>query len=454
MNKHIHFIGIGGIGMSGIAQLYLEKGVVVSGSDLKMSPITEKLISQGAKIYIGHSPANINGADTVIYSSAIKDDNPEFIEVAKRNITVLKRAEALAGLMQEKVAITISGAHGKTTTTSMISSLLEEAGLAPTVASGGIVRNFKTNAWSGSGKYFVAEADESDGSFLYYQPTYSVITNIDREHLDYYHEFDYIKEAFRDFMLKTKDNGIIFYNGDDHNLKDIKRQIDKRGLSFGLSKYNDVYPRGVKLKGFSSEFNCIHKGKNLGQFCLNIPGLHNISNSLVVIALGLELGLAPDTIRKSLGSYRGTQRRLEVKLDFNDIKVIDDYAHHPTEIKATLEAVRSLKHNRLLVIFQPHRYSRLKFLFDEFVKVLTNSEHLILSDLYPASEPPIPGITSENLAFKIRDCGHPDVRFVPKSNLCDCILRQVGAGDIVLFMGAGDIGHTADELARRIKKSN
>ena len=451
MNRHMHFIGIGGIGMSGIAQLYLEKGLTITGSDLRLSPIVERLISLGAKVYIGHNPSNVEGADTIVYSSAIKPDNPELIEATRLNIPVLRRAQALAELMQEKLSITVTGAHGKTTTTSMISNLLEESGLCPTVAVGGIINNFSRNAWLGEGKFFVAEADESDGSFLYYNPTYSIVTNIDYEHLDYYVEFKRLLAAFKDFMNKTHDSGAIVCCLDDPHIRAIVQTLNKRCIGFGISNTNDIYPKDVRLEEFSSDFECIYKTKTLGRFSLSIPGLFNISNALAVVALGMELGIGVDKIRQSLAAYKGAERRLQIKLDSYDIRIIDDYAHHPTEIKATLEAVRPMKYNRLLVVFQPHRYTRLKLLFDEFTKVLGNTQHLILTDIYAASEPPITGITAQALYTRIKDAGHRDVNFIPKTELCDFLMTQTKSGDLILFLGAGDINRIADELAQQIK---
>ncbi|MFA5275955.1 MAG: UDP-N-acetylmuramate--L-alanine ligase [Candidatus Omnitrophota bacterium] len=455
MNNQYHFVGIGGIGMSGIAQLMLRSGIEVSGSDLKESRATAELRQLGAKIYIGHAAENINGAKLVVYSSAVKEDNPEIAEARKRGIALMRRAEALAVLMQDKTVITVAGSHGKTTTTSLVSYLLIKARLSPTVAIGGILKNIDNNACLGRGRYFVAEADESDGSFLNYNPVYSIVTNIDHEHLDYYVNFDNEISAFRDFINKTDKEGCLFACFDDENLEKIMNDYKGRKVSFGLNPSADIHARDIKLYGLNSEFNCIYKGKDLGRFILSLGGRHNISNALSVIALGLELGESLSFIKKTLEHYKGAGRRLEVKFNSKGVMVIDDYAHHPTEIQATLSAAKNLKHKRLICAFQPHRYTRTKLLLDEFAPSFNDADYIIITDIYPASELPIAGIEGETLYDKIKDCyADKEVVFLPKEKIKDYVLGELRDGDIFLTLGAGDIVKVNDELVEELKRKS
>ena len=451
--KKAHFIGIGGIGMSGIAKLFLCHGIKVSGSDLKRTAITDELLNAGAKIFIGHDAKNVCDSDTVIYSSAIKNDNPEFVQAKKQQTRLIKRAEALAELMKNKSVITVAGSHGKTTTTSLVSFLLMEAGLSPTVAIGGILKNIDKNACSGKGKLFVAEADESDGSFLCYAPRYSIITNIDYEHLDYYKDFKNEVGAFKDFLNKTDKNGCAFCCWDDVNLRGILKNYKNKCITFGLSEGADIYPRNVSLFGLTSEFDCFYKGKFVDRFYLSLGGEHNVSNCLSVIALGLELGIGLKVIKSALNKYKGADRRQEVKFKDSDYTIIDDYAHHPTEIKATLAAIKNLKSKRVIAIFQPHRFSRTKLLFDEFTKCFNLADLLIITDIYPASELPIPEVTAENLVKKIKDdFPRKRVHFVLKENIVEHIVKIIRPNDIVITLGAGDIVKTCEELVERIRK--
>jgi UDP-N-acetylmuramate--alanine ligase len=372
MKKYYHLIGIGGIGMSGIAQLLLKSGFRVSGSDLKENPITVQLAQMGAEIFLGHQAKNISGQDAVVYSSAITGDNPEVRRARDLGIPLIKRAQALAELMLEKTAITVAGSHGKTTTTSLVSFMLMEAGLCPTAAIGGVLNNIQTNACLGSGEFFVAEADESDGSFLSYSPEYSIITNIDREHLDYYHDFESELNAFEQFIRRTKPTGCVFACADDPHLLKIMRAYQGRQVSFGLNNA-DIHAKKINFEGLLSEFDAYSKNKLISRFRLSLGGRHNISNSLAVIGLGLELGLDLKHIRSSLEGYKGAGRRLEVKLRSDKYLVIDDYAHHPSEIKATLSATANLSAKRKIVIFQPHRYTRTQLLLDDFAKSFTQA---------------------------------------------------------------------------------
>ena len=454
MSKYFHFIGIGGIGMSSIAQLLIKQGNVVSGSDIKESDIISRLRKQGARINIGHNPSNIEDPDVVVYSSAINQNNIELLITREKNITILKRAQMLAMLMEGKTCITVAGAHGKTTTTSLISFMLTEANFNPTVSIGGIICNFDENAWLGDSSYFVSEVDESDGSFLFFSPFYSIITNIDYEHVDYYKSWENIKEAYKKFITKTDPNGCIFVCGDDKILGEILKNSERKYITFGLNKNCDVYATDILIENFSSSFTCIHKDKEIGRATIKLPGEHNILNSLAAISLGIELGIDFSKLQQSIYNYRGVKRRFQIKARINDIIVVDDYGHHPTEIRTTLEAARSTGSRRIVVIFQPHRYTRTKYLFDSFVDSLALSDYLIITDIYAANEEPIPNVKAEDLYQKLKSNGQKDVFFYPKEKIIQHLLGIVKPGDLVLTLGAGDIGRLSDELEQRLKESN
>lgn len=455
MDKHYHLIGIGGIGMSGIAQLLLRRGIKVSGSDLKESKITAELKELGAQVFIGHNPLNIKGANLIIYSSAILQDNPEIQEAKRQGITLIRRAQALAGLMEDETVITVTGSHGKTTTASLVSYLLLEAGLSPTIAVGGVLRNIDTNAYLGDGKFFVAEADESDGTFLYYRPKYSIITNIDYEHLDYYKEFKNALAAFKEFLSNTKEDGCVFVCSDDINLKDIIKDYKNKYVMFGLKEGAHIYPKNIKTKELTCEFDCFYKDKFIDRFYLALGGEHNISNALSVIALGLELGIDLEVIKKTLERYQGAKRRLEIKFNNKDYLLIDDYAHHPTEIRATLSALINLRFARLIAIFQPHRYTRTKLLLDEFSKSFDLADYVIITDIYPAGEEPQEGISGRLIYDKIKEYSpNKQVIFLPKEKIAMHILETIKPQDLVVTLGAGDIVKTCDELVEELKRKN
>jgi len=453
MTKHYHLVGIGGIGMSSIAHLLLHSGITVSGSDLKENKTTDQLKKAGAQIFIGHKPENITGADLVVYSSAISENNPEIVAANKLAIPLIKRAQALAELMLDKTVITVSGSHGKTTTTSLVSCLLLEAGFSPTAAIGGILINIGANACLGKGKFFIAEADESDGSFLYYRPKYSIITNIDREHLDYYKEFDREVDAFGEFIAKTGQGGCVFACADDANLKKLLSGYKKKHLFFGLAEGADIYAKNMQFKGLTSEFDCFYKNKFLERFYLNLGGAHNISNSLAVIALGLELGISIEQIKKALSGYKGARRRLEIKFKDDNCIVIDDYAHHPTEIKAALSAVKNMRQKRVFAIFQPHRYSRTKLLLEDFSKSFSAADCLIITDIYPASELPIEGVSAKSIYDMIKEQdAQKEVIYLPKEEIIPYVLKLKKSGDLIITLGAGDIVKISDELVESLKK--
>lgn len=452
MPNHYHFIGIGGIGMSAVAKLLLTCGWKVSGSDLKRSGMTQELEALGACIFPGHAASNLEGADVVVFSSAVREDNPEMIEAHRRGMRIMRRAEALAGLMRDQTVITVAGSHGKTTTTSLFSCLLIEAGLHPTVAVGGIVRNIGTNACMGKGDYFVAEADESDGSFLCYEPTYSVITNIDYEHMDYYKNFESQLEAFGRFARRTKQAGCVFYCRDDEPLRRLMRGYDGRSMTFGLTDAADVCARNIVMEGLISEFDCHCAGAYLGRFRLSLGGAHNVSNSLAVIAVGLQLGIGSDVIARVLGSFKGVSRRLEIKSAGECATFIDDYAHHPTEIRATLAAVRRFSAGRIIAVFQPHRYSRTKFLMDEFGRCFSDADIVIVTDIYAASELPIEGVTGESVYAAIREYGRgKEASYIPREELVPRILEIIRQGDVVITLGAGDIVRTEEAIIEELR---
>jgi UDP-N-acetylmuramate--alanine ligase len=336
----------------------------------------------------------------------------------------------------------------------LVSFLLLEAGLSPTVAIGGVLKNIETNACLGSGKYFVAEADESDGSFLYYKPKYSIVTNIDREHLDYYKDFKNEVEAFKQFINRTDDDGCVFCSADDPNLAGILKDYAKKYILFGLNESAQCHPANIKFSGLSSEFDCIYKGKFVGRFSLALGGAHNISNALSVIALGLELGIDLSFIKKALSGYKGAARRLELKY-VSGYTVIDDYAHHPTEIQATLKAAKNLEHKKFIAIFQPHRFTRTRLLLDDFAKSFGGVDYLVITDIYAASEEPIPGVSANSLCERIKELNkNKEVRYVPKEKIVEHILGVLNPGDLVITLGAGDIVKVSDELAERIKSKN
>lgn len=438
--------------MSGIARLFLSRGDIVSGSDIKESASTVSLAAMGARIFIGHDASNIKGADAVIHTSAVKNDNPEMVEALRGGITVMKRAQALAVLMEGRRSICVTGSHGKTTTSSLAAHLLIEAGFNPTVAVGGKFKNIDSNAASGQGDYFVAEADESDGSFLYYSPFYSIITNADREHLDHYLTFEAVLAAYREFMAKTDPSGCLFFCADDPNLAGLAAGYAGRKVSFGL-KECDARARNIDLLGLSSEFEFIYKGVSCGRFRLSAAGTHNVSNALSVIAFGFEMGIGREVIAGALSTYKGAARRLDVKYIGNDYTVIDDYAHHPTEIMATLSAVKAMKFKRLVAVFQPHRYSRTKLLMKEFSACFGAADLVVLTDIYAASEQNPDGMNSGMLCEEIKkhSSGKP-VEFVAKNELVGYISSRARPGDLILTLGAGDITKVSDDLAKEFSR--
>ncbi len=438
---HIFFVGIGGIGMSGIAELLLNLGYHVSGSDIAASDATERLASLGGRIYLGHNPENIKGADVVVVSSAISRENPEVQAALNASIPVIPRAEMLAELMRLKYSIAVAGAHGKTSTTSILASVLGRGGLDPTVVIGGRLKQINTNAVLGQGDFIVAEADESDGSFLKFSPTIAVVTNIDLEHVDFYEDLDAIKSVFLDFIDRVPFYGLAVLCLDNEHVQDIVPHIKKRYTTFGLTAQADVQALDIEFAATQSRFSVFYRNREMGEVTLNLPGLHNIYNALASITVGMELEIPFPLIRSALESLEGVQRRLEVKGDAGGIKVIDDYGHHPTEIKITLEAVRkSWPGRRLIVVFQPHRYSRTKALFDGFTRSFYHSDILVLLPIYAAGEPEIEGTDHRRLAEGVRHHGHKEVSCFDHAAEAVAYLKdQALPGDIILTLGAGNV---------------
>jgi UDP-N-acetylmuramate--alanine ligase len=446
--QRIHLVGIGGIGMSGIAEVLLTLGYSVSGSDTKPSTITERLQNLGATIYEGHKAANVEGAHVVVTSSAIKTDNPEVAEAHKRKIPVIPRAEMLAELMRLKYGIAVAGAHGKTTTTSLAASVLAAAHLDPTFVIGGRVNQAGTTAKLGKGEYFVVEADESDRSFLLLAPVVAVVTTIDREHLDQYASLEDIEDAFTQFVNRVPFHGTAILCLDEPNVQAIIPGVKRPIITYGMSSQADLIISEVKLQGLSSEFRLTYKGEDLGLFRLpHPPGVHNVRNAAAAAAVALYLNVPADLIREGLAKFAGVGRRFDIKGVVDNITVIDDYGHHPVEIRATLEAARGCEFHRLLVLFQPHRYTRTQHLWDEFCRAFNQADILVLTDIYAASEAPIPGVTSEALANAIREAGHKNVFYARSiQEGIEHLLHAARAGDAILTVGAGNISRASNEL--------
>jgi UDP-N-acetylmuramate--alanine ligase len=446
--QRIHLVGIGGIGMSGIAEVLLTLGYSVSGSDTKPSNITERLQDLGATIHEGHKATNVEGAHVVVTSSAIRADNPEVVEAHKKKIPVIPRAEMLAELMRLKYGIAVAGAHGKTTTTSIVASVLAAAHLDPTFVVGGRVNQAGTTARLGKGEFFVVEADESDRTFLLLAPVVAVVTTIDREHLDQYSSLDDIQHAFVQFVNRVPFYGAAILCLDEPNVQAIIPNVKRPIITYGTSSQADLIISDVKLEGLGSEFRLTYKGDDLGIFQLfHPPGIHNVRNAAAAAAVALYLSVPAELIREGLAKFAGVGRRFDIKGAVNDITVIDDYGHHPAEIRATLEAARICKFNRLLVLFQPHRYTRTQHLWDEFSRAFNQADVLVITDIYAASEQPIPGVTSEALANAIRKAGHKNVfYFRSMQESIEFLLHQARPLDAILTIGAGNVSRASNEL--------
>lgn len=450
--RSIHFVGIGGIGMSGIAEVLLASGFLVTGSDSKESDTTRRLVSLGAKVFVGHRAENVADADVVVFSSAISRDNVELVHARERAVPVIPRAEMLGELMRLKSGIAIAGSHGKTTTTSLVATVLVHAGLDPTVVIGGKLNSLGSNATRGAGDLLVAEADESDGSFLALTPVVAVITNIDPEHLDHYGTHEKVKDAFVDFANRVPFYGLVVACLDHPHVQDILPRIEKRTATYGFAAQADYRAKNPVISGLSTRFEVVRRGESLGEFEVRMPGIHNVLNTLAVIAVADELGVPHDALREALRTFGGVQRRFTIVGEEQGVTVVDDYGHHPAEIQATLEAAQRAYGRRLVVAFQPHRYSRTHHLFDELSRAFNRADVLLLTDVYAAGEAPIAGADSESLVRAIRARGHRDVHLVPsRKDLAFSIDSRVRSGDIVITLGAGDITKTGPEVLERLR---
>jgi len=449
---HIHFVGIGGIGMSGIAELLLNLGYRVSGSDVKASDITANLARLGGSIHIGHRAEQIAGADVVVVSSAIDGQNPEVAAARQAAIPVIPRAEMLAELMRLKYSVAIAGAHGKTSTTSLVANVLAGGGLDPTVVIGGKLKSIGRNAVLGQGDFIVAEADESDGSFLKFSPAIAVVTNIDREHMDFYADLDAIKSVFLNFIDRIPFYGLAVLCLDNEPLQGLLPRIKKRLTTYGRSTQADYQARNISFGEMKSRFTVVHRDENLGEFTLAMPGMHNVSNALAAIAVGLELDIPLASIKRSLEMAEGVQRRMEIKGEVNGVTVVDDYGHHPTEIQVTLEAVKdNWPDRRKVVVFQPHRYTRTQALLEDFTRSFNNSDVLVVLPIYAASETPIAGVSGEALGDCIRAHGHRNVICLNSLAACvDHLEKNLAPGDLLLTLGAGDVYRVGEMVLERM----
>jgi UDP-N-acetylmuramate--alanine ligase len=447
----MHFIGIGGIGMSGIAEILINIGYEVSGSDLKSSEQTKRLESLGGKIFIGHSSSNILDYNVVVTSSAIDINNPEIIEARKKKIPIIHRSEMLAELVRLKHGIGIAGTHGKTTTSSMLASVLSDGGMNPTAIIGGKVFNFGSNARVGQGEYIVFEADESDGSFLKLLPSIAIVTNIDADHLDHYKYFHSLKEAFLTYINNIPFYGYSVLCTDDDVIRELLPRIERPYYTYGFNDGADFTAHKIRMENGKTCFTCNYKDNPIGDFILSQLGNHNVLNSLSVIAVSLELGLKYEAIRDGLKNFIGVGRRLERIGEKNNILVMDDYGHHPTEIRATLSALKNLE-RRIVVIFQPHRYSRTKLLWDEFGRSFGHADEIFLTDIYPAGEEPIDGISSGLIRQAVQKHGNRDAVLIDRfEDISDSVVNVLKDGDVVITLGAGDIYKVGPAILDRIK---
>ena len=453
--QHIHFVGIGGIGMSGIAEVLANLGFRVSGSDQKKSDVTARLEELGCEITEGHAAENVGDAHVVVRSTAVRDDNPEIAEAQQRSIPVIPRAEMLAELMRMKpYTVACAGSHGKTTTTSMVATVLGIAGLDPTFVVGGIVRSYRSNARLGKSELMVVEADESDRSFLMLTPMIAVVTNIDREHMDYYHDMEDVRKCFADFVNKVPFYGAAVLYLDDPHVQAVIPNVARRRITYGLSAQADISAHDITYdQSFGSSFTVLSGVNALGRVSLKVPGKHNVYNSLAAIAVALELDVPFDTIAHALGEFIGADRRFQFKGEEKGVTVVDDYGHHPTEIKATLSAARIAAPNRrIVVLFQPHRFSRTNDLMDDFASAFNNADVLFVTDIYAASEAPIEGVTAEILTKKIKSYGHKNAEFIGAvENAPALMIDTVREGDLVITLGAGSVSRASDQLVALLR---
>lgn len=450
--KKLHFVGIGGIGMSGIAEVLLNMGYTVTGSDLRESETVKRLTGLGAKVHIGHGAENVHGSDVVVISSAVRQDNPEVVEAHSLNIPVIPRAQMLAELMRLRFGIAVAGSHGKTTTTSMIEAVLSHGGLDPTIVVGGKVQTLGSNARLGEGDFMVVEADESDGSFLLLSPVISVLTNIDEEHMDHYEDMEDLENAFTAFLNKIPFYGLSVLCLDCPRVSALAKDYNKRLVTYGFNPEAELRAEDVRIDGFETRFTVIHSGEELGEITIHTPGRHNAQNALAAVAVGMELGMSFEEVREGLSKFKGIDRRMQIKGSGRGITVVDDYAHHPREIEVTIDAIKNTGAGRLLVIFQPHRYSRTKLLFNEFAEVLQNADQLYLLDIYAASEDPIEGVSSEKLYEAVRSAGYESVTYINGTkDVVETVLGDLKDGDTVLTLGAGNVWTYGEKIAEELR---
>ncbi|MBK9516415.1 MAG: UDP-N-acetylmuramate--L-alanine ligase [Anaeromyxobacter sp.] len=442
----IHFVGIGGIGMSGIAEVLLNLGHAVSGSDLRASDTTRRLEGLGGRIAMGHAAANVGGADVVVTSSAVRRDNPEVVEARARKVPVIPRAEMLAELMRLKYGVAIAGSHGKTTTTSMAAWVMAQAGLDPTAVVGGKVNAFGSNAKLGKSDYMVVEADESDGSFLHIAPTLAVVTNVDPEHLDHWKTEAALRRGFVDFVNRVPFYGLAILCIDHPGVQALLPDVGKRYVTYGESHQADYRAEAIEVSGHAVRFDAFRRGQPMGRFEVAMVGRHNALNALAVIALGDEMGIPADVTRTALAAFQGVQRRFTVKGEAGGVTVVDDYGHHPAEVRATLLGAREAFRRRVVCLFQPHRYSRTRDLHAEFATAFNDADVLLVTDVYAAGEEPLPGVSAAGLVEAVRACGHRDATFVPRAGLAAAARARLQPGDLVLTLGAGDVTHVGPEL--------
>lgn len=460
--RTIHFVGIGGIGMSGIAEVLHTLGYEVTGSDMKESDTVLRLRDIGIKVFVGHRAENLDNAHVVVVSSAVSEENPEVAAAKARSIPVIPRAEMLAELGRLKYGILIAGSHGKTTTTSLVATILSHADMDPTVVIGGKLRSLGSNARLGQGDFIVAEADESDGSFLKLSPAIAVVTNIDREHMDFFRNMDSLTNAFVSFADKVPFYGLSILCIENRYVREILPLLHRRYLTYGLSKEADIYAINISSGFLSVSFEVVYKGDNIGKVRVPLPGVHNVLNSLAAIAVAIELKVRTEKIFDALQGFSGIQRRCELKGEVNGIRVFDDYGHHPSEIRATLEAMRNSlvsesetggsARGRLIVLFQPHRYSRTKDLLHEFGSCFGGADLLFLLDIYPAGEKPIEGINAEAVLKEIRANGYKDADYIPERDVfIKDIAGRLRPQDVLLTLGAGDVWKAGEDLLARMR---
>ncbi|MDR2442273.1 MAG: UDP-N-acetylmuramate--L-alanine ligase [Deltaproteobacteria bacterium] len=450
--RSIHFVGIGGIGMSGIAEVLMNLGHQVSGSDLQENAQTRRLSSMGAKIFVGHRSDQIHGSHVLVISSAVSDLNPEIVEAKRLSVPVIPRAEMLAELMRLKTSVAVAGAHGKTSTCSIIGMMLTEAGLDPTLVIGGKINNLGVNARLGQGELMVAEADESDGSFLLLSPTVTVVTNIDREHMNYYSDMAHLEEAFLAFINRVPFYGASILCTDDLRVRALLGKVKKRVITYGLND-SEITAQNVSPKGWGYSYDLMHNNQKLTTITVNLPGRHNVLNSLAAAAVGLELGLSPSQVASGIAGFKGVGRRFELKGTSNGVTVVDDYGHHPTEIRSTLAALAEcFPDRRRVVLFQPHRFSRTLDLFEEFTMAFTQADLVLLSDIYAASEESIEGLTSGKLAEGILSSGQVMAQYLaPIPQMAQAAITMIRPGDVVLTLGAGNIYQVGEEILKLLK---